>query len=64
MNAPSAQTAHPDPEQQWLANVYQHGKKQLTARAVITGMLIGMVMCLSNLYVVLAPALVTVHPGH
>lgn len=42
-----------DPERIWLANVYQHGAKQLTVRAVLAGMLIGAVMCLSNLYVVL-----------
>lgn len=29
------------------------GERQLTARAVVMGMIIGMVMCLSNLYVVL-----------
>ncbi len=42
-----------DPERYWLENVYQGGARQLTVRAVISGMLIGMVMCLSNLYVVL-----------
>jgi OPT family oligopeptide transporter len=42
-----------DPERYWLENVYQRGARQLTVRAVIAGMLIGAVMCLSNLYVVL-----------
>jgi len=40
-----------DPEQQWLDTVYRKGEKQLTPRAIIAGMLIGGVMCLSNLYV-------------
>jgi len=42
-----------DPERYWLEHVYQGGTRQLTVRAVIAGMLIGAVMCLSNLYVVL-----------
>ncbi|WNG15349.1 OPT family oligopeptide transporter [Cystobacter fuscus] len=42
-----------DPERHWLENVYKGGVRQLTVRAVIAGMLIGAVMCLSNLYVVL-----------
>jgi OPT family oligopeptide transporter len=42
-----------DPERYWLENVYQPGARQLTVRAVIAGMLIGAVMCLSNLYVIL-----------
>src|SRR5262249_28316455 len=48
-----ATTAAVDPEQHWLQHVYQRGARQLTVRAVVMGMLIGMVMCLSNLYVVL-----------
>jgi len=44
-------TAAPDPERAWLEKVYRRGEKQLTVRAVIAGMLIGGVMCLSNLYV-------------
>lgn len=40
-----------DPELTWLQKVYRGGEKQLTVRAVIVGMLIGGVMCLSNLYV-------------
>ncbi|MET0404578.1 MAG: OPT family oligopeptide transporter, partial [Cystobacter sp.] len=46
-------TASQDPERFWLENVYQGGVRQLTVRAVIAGMLIGAVMCLSNLYVIL-----------
>jgi OPT family oligopeptide transporter len=40
-----------DVEARWLAETYQGNKPQLTVRAVIVGMLIGAVMCLSNLYV-------------
>lgn len=50
---PPAGAAADNPEARWLREVYQGGAKQLTVRAVIAGMLIGMVMCLSNLYVVL-----------
>jgi uncharacterized oligopeptide transporter (OPT) family protein len=42
-----------DPERRWLETVYQGGARQLTVRAVIAGMVIGALMCLSNLYVVL-----------
>lgn len=49
--APSAGPV--DPELHWLQNVYRPHERQLTVRAVISGMLIGGVMCLSNLYVVL-----------
>ena len=40
-----------DPERQWRAEVFQGHQGQLTVRAVIVGMGIGAVMCLSNLYV-------------
>ena len=40
-----------DPERHWLTHVYRPGQRQLTVRAVIVGMLLGAVMCLSNLYV-------------
>ncbi len=40
-----------DPEAVWLRDVYAGDELQLTARAVIVGLLIGAVMCLSNLYV-------------
>ncbi|MDZ4771672.1 MAG: OPT family oligopeptide transporter [Planctomycetota bacterium] len=40
-----------DRESKWLEFVYQPGVRQLTARAVIVGMIIGVLMCLSNLYV-------------
>ena len=40
-----------DPERRWLAETYQPNTPQLTVRAVVVGMLIGAVMCLSNLYV-------------
>lgn len=42
-----------DPERKWLKEVYQPGATQLTVRAVLSGMVIGAIMCLSNLYVVL-----------
>lgn len=42
-----------DPERFWLENVYQGGVRQLTPRAIVAGMAIGMVMCLSNLYIIL-----------
>ncbi|WP_434345314.1 OPT family oligopeptide transporter [Myxococcus virescens] len=46
-------SAAQDPERYWLEHVYQGGVRQLTVRAVIAGMVIGAVMCLSNLYVIL-----------
>jgi putative OPT family oligopeptide transporter len=44
-------TPHKDPELQWLETVYQKDPRQLTVRAVLAGMAIGALMCLSNLYV-------------
>jgi OPT family oligopeptide transporter len=38
-------------EQHWYAHVYRRGVRQFTWRAVLFGMLVGVVMCLSNLYV-------------
>jgi OPT family oligopeptide transporter len=43
----------PDPDHAWLKNVYRGGIRQLTPRAVVVGMILGAVMCLSNLYVIL-----------
>jgi OPT family oligopeptide transporter len=40
-----------DPEAVWLREVYKPNEPNLTVRAVIAGVLIGAVMCLSNLYV-------------
>jgi putative OPT family oligopeptide transporter len=40
-----------DPETVWLREVYKPNEANLTVRAVIVGMLIGGVMCISNLYV-------------
>ena len=40
-----------DRERAWLRDVYRPGVPQLTVRAVVVGMLLGGVMCLSNLYV-------------
>ncbi|MFA5506089.1 MAG: OPT family oligopeptide transporter [Vulcanimicrobiota bacterium] len=40
-----------DPEVVWLREVYVPNEPQLTVRAVIGGMAIGAIMCLSNLYV-------------
>lgn len=40
-----------DPEAVWMREVYRPDAVNLTVRAVIVGMLIGVVMCISNLYV-------------
>ncbi|TAJ16756.1 MAG: OPT family oligopeptide transporter [Planctomycetota bacterium] len=40
-----------DREQHWYEHVYQRGVKQFTLRAVLFGMVVGALMCLSNLYV-------------
>jgi putative OPT family oligopeptide transporter len=40
-----------DPEARWLRETYRPDEPNLTPRAVIIGMLIGAVMCLSNIYV-------------
>jgi putative OPT family oligopeptide transporter len=40
-----------DAERLWLAQTYRPNTPQLTVRAVLGGMVIGAVMCLSNLYV-------------
>ena len=42
-----------DPDSVWLRDVYRPNAPQLTARAVLTGALVGMLMALSNVYVVL-----------
>jgi OPT family oligopeptide transporter len=44
-------TAPEDAELHWLAHTFKRGVPQLTLRAVIVGMALGAVMCLSNLYV-------------
>ncbi len=51
--AGAAASVETDPERIWLRDVYKPGARQLTVRAVLSGMVIGGVMCLSNLYVVL-----------
>lgn len=40
-----------DPEKTWLAETFRPGATQLTARAIVAGMVLGGVMCISNLYV-------------
>ena len=40
-------------EERWVQEVYQGPDRQLTVRAALTGMGLGAVLCLSNLYVVL-----------
>ena len=40
-----------DPEAVWLRDVYRPNETNLTIRAVVAGMLIGCVMCVSNIYV-------------
>src|SRR3569833_1567528 len=50
--SPPANREYADEAHRWLAEVYQgDSAKQLSPRAVITGMLIGGVMSISNLYV-------------
>jgi OPT family oligopeptide transporter len=44
-------SATPDREADWLKHTYRPDETNLTVRAVIVGMLVGAVMCLSNLYV-------------
>lgn len=48
---PDPAPGHPDAETHWREHVRVTGVPQLTARAVVIGMLLGVVMCLSNLYV-------------
>jgi uncharacterized oligopeptide transporter (OPT) family protein len=40
-------------EKKWLDEVYQPNAVELTVRAIITGMVVGCLMCFANLYVVL-----------
>jgi uncharacterized oligopeptide transporter (OPT) family protein len=47
----TAETLRDDAESQWLAETYRPNVPQLTARAVLAGMAVGALMCLSNLYV-------------
>ncbi|MBL8142234.1 MAG: OPT/YSL family transporter, partial [Acidobacteria bacterium] len=49
MAQPAAAPA--DPELHWLQHTRRDDSRQLTVRAVVLGMLLGGVMCLSNLYV-------------
>ena len=44
-------TSRNDPEQLWLDTVHQANARQYTVRAILAGMVLGVVMCLSNLYV-------------
>ncbi|MEO8700832.1 MAG: OPT family oligopeptide transporter [Kofleriaceae bacterium] len=46
-----ATAATEDPEARWLRDTYRPDEPNLTLRCVIVGVLIGAVMCLSNLYV-------------
>ncbi|HEY4490536.1 MAG TPA: OPT/YSL family transporter, partial [Acidobacteriota bacterium] len=50
-DSPVAVKSIDNSEYEWLEKVYRKGARQLTVRAVIAGMLLGGVMCLSNLYV-------------
>jgi uncharacterized oligopeptide transporter (OPT) family protein len=47
----TAEPPRDDLESRWLAHTYRGHVPQLTVRAVLVGMAIGAVMCLSNLYV-------------
>jgi OPT family oligopeptide transporter len=56
VSAPSPEQAEAvalEAEKQWLRQVYQPNAVDLTVRAVITGMVVGVLMCFANLYVVL-----------
>jgi uncharacterized oligopeptide transporter (OPT) family protein len=53
MDAVPTGPAAEDPERKWLREIYRPGARQLTLRAAVTGMILGALMCLSNLYVVL-----------
>lgn len=44
-------TPEEDPETVWLREVYRPNEPNLTVRAVLVGVLIGAVLCLSNIYV-------------
>ena len=46
-----ARPATDDTEAAWLRDVYRPDEPNLTLRGVIAGILIGFVMCLSNVYV-------------
>ena len=48
---PAGASATDDAEAAWLRDVYQPHEPNLTVRGVIAGVLIGLVMCLSNIYV-------------
>src|SRR5262249_1134507 len=51
-SAPGESTSHEDREREWLEKVYQGDNvRQLSVRSIITGMVIGGVMSISNLYV-------------
>ena len=51
-SAPPAGASPEEIERHWYDHVYQGDKqKQLTLRAAITGMLLGAIMCVSNVYV-------------
>ncbi len=51
MEQPNAPSNVDHTEAHWLANIYKPNEPNLTVRAVVVGMLIGAVMCLSNIYV-------------
>ena len=68
MRQPTLQEPPLDPEAAWLRDTYQGGGgRQLTARAVAAAVLLGVVMCLSNLYVFFKTGWsmgVTITPGN
>lgn len=51
VQTPPDHPASADPEALWLKETYRPGQRELTARAILVGALLGAVMCLSNLYV-------------
>ena len=52
-SSPNSPESTNPPDDVWLRDVYRPNDPQLTARAVITGAIVGMLMALSNVYVVL-----------
>jgi uncharacterized oligopeptide transporter (OPT) family protein len=51
LSGPAREPLADDPERRWLAEVRVDDPRQLTPRAIVAGMALGAVMCLSNLYV-------------
>jgi hypothetical protein len=64
VSTPTPPDAPLDREAAWLRNTYRPDEPNLTLRAALVGMVIGVVMCLSNLYVVLEDRVEPRRDGH